>query len=128
MKPTGSAPRCRIDGPSCLVKLARCDRGGRGCIALDLLGLSDHREAHVSTSRDRERSPRADYRAALLITLLAAGLGLVGLWRHEIWRDEAIFQAHTTMPHLAEWRALGAGLGVSDRKLIAYEIASERAL
>ena len=46
----------------------------------------------------------------------------------EIWRDQAAIAAHFKAPHMAVWRAAGAELGVSDRKLFAYETASERAL
>jgi quinol monooxygenase YgiN len=46
----------------------------------------------------------------------------------EIWRDQAALDAHFKTPHMAAWRAAGAGLGVSDRQLSAYEVASERPL
>jgi quinol monooxygenase YgiN len=46
----------------------------------------------------------------------------------EIWRDQAALDAHIRTAHMATWRAAGAGLGVSDRRLFAYEVAGERAL
>lgn len=46
----------------------------------------------------------------------------------EVWRDQAALDAHFKAPHMATWRAAGAELGVSDRRLTLYEIASERAL
>jgi len=46
----------------------------------------------------------------------------------EIWRDQAALEAHFKTPHMAEWRAAGGGFGVSDRRLFAYEVASERPL
>ena len=46
----------------------------------------------------------------------------------EIWRDAAALDAHTKAPHMAPWRAAGAELGVFDRKLSLYEVASERPL
>jgi quinol monooxygenase YgiN len=46
----------------------------------------------------------------------------------EVWRDQAAIDAHFKTPHMAAWRAACAEHGVSDRKLFAYETASERAL
>jgi quinol monooxygenase YgiN len=46
----------------------------------------------------------------------------------EVWRDQAAVDAHFQAPHMAVWRAACAEHGVSDRKLFAYETASERAL
>ncbi len=46
----------------------------------------------------------------------------------EVWRDEAAIDAHFKAPHMAIWRAACAELGVFDRKLFAYETASERPL
>jgi quinol monooxygenase YgiN len=46
----------------------------------------------------------------------------------EVWRDQAAIDAHFKAPHMAVWRAACADHGVSDRKLFAYETASERAL
>ncbi len=45
---------------------------------------------------------------------------------HEAWRDAAALEAHFKAPHLADWRASWPKYGVSDRKLFAYEVASER--
>ena len=46
----------------------------------------------------------------------------------EIWRDQAAIDAHFKAPHMATWRAANAELGVFDRKLTLYEVASERSL
>lgn len=46
----------------------------------------------------------------------------------EVWRDQGAIEAHFKTPHMAEWRAAGARLGVSDRRLFAYEVASQRPL
>jgi len=46
----------------------------------------------------------------------------------EVWRDRAAIEAHFQAPHMAPWRAAGAELGVFDRQLTLYEIASERAI
>ena len=41
---------------------------------------------------------------------------------------QAAVDAHFQAPHMPVWRAAGAELGVFDRQLSLYEIASERAL
>lgn len=46
----------------------------------------------------------------------------------EAWRDRAALAAHAEAPHLAEWRASWAALGVSDRRLSLYEVAAETPL
>lgn len=46
----------------------------------------------------------------------------------EIWRDQAALDAHFLTPHMAAWRAAWPGFGVTDRRLSAYETASERSL
>jgi quinol monooxygenase YgiN len=43
----------------------------------------------------------------------------------EVWRDQAALDAHFATDHIARWRAAWPRFGVSDRRLIAYEIASE---
>ena len=46
----------------------------------------------------------------------------------EVWRDQAAIEAHFKAPHMSTWRAAWTELGVSDRKLVAYEVATERPL
>jgi quinol monooxygenase YgiN len=46
----------------------------------------------------------------------------------EAWRDQAAIDAHFKTTHMAAWRAACAEQGVSDRRLFAYEVASERPL
>ena len=41
---------------------------------------------------------------------------------------EAALDAHFKTPHMATWRSHWPAFGVSDRRLFAYEIASERQL
>jgi quinol monooxygenase YgiN len=40
----------------------------------------------------------------------------------ETWRDRAALQAHFTTPHMLEWRAAFAGLGINTRNLRLHEI------
>jgi quinol monooxygenase YgiN len=55
-----------------------------------------------------------------------ADAGLIHIF--EVWRDQAALSAHFQTPHMAIWRAAGATFGVSDRRLSAYETASQRSL
>ncbi len=52
--------------------------------------------------------------------------GLVRVF--EAWRDRAALDAHLQTAHLAAWRATWPDFGVSDRRLIAYEVSSEQPL
>lgn len=52
--------------------------------------------------------------------------GLIHIF--EVWRDQDALAAHGRTAHMAAWRAAGAGLGVSDRRIVAYEVASQRSL
>ena len=40
----------------------------------------------------------------------------------ELWRDAAALEAHRNAPHMAAWRAEGAGLGIHGRDLRFYEV------
>lgn len=44
----------------------------------------------------------------------------------EVWRDQPALDAHLQAAHLTAWRAAWPAFGVSDRRLFAYEVASER--
>ena len=46
----------------------------------------------------------------------------------EVWRDQAALDAHFKTAHMAAWRAAWPSFGVSERRLIAYEVAAEREL
>jgi quinol monooxygenase YgiN len=46
----------------------------------------------------------------------------------EAWRDQAALEAHFATAHLARWRAAWPELGVTDRRLTLYEVASQRPL
>jgi quinol monooxygenase YgiN len=46
----------------------------------------------------------------------------------EVWRDQVAIDAHFKADHMAVWRTACAEHGVFERKLFAYEIASERPL
>lgn len=52
--------------------------------------------------------------------------GLIHIF--EVWRDQAALEAHFKTAHMARWREVWPELGVSDRRLIAYEVAGERPL
>jgi quinol monooxygenase YgiN len=52
--------------------------------------------------------------------------GLIRIF--EVWRDQAAIDAHFQTAHMAQWRSVWPSFGVSDRRLFAYETASERPL
>ena len=39
----------------------------------------------------------------------------------EVWRDKAALDAHFRSPHIADWRASWAALGIGERNLLLYE-------
>ncbi|MBO9575164.1 MAG: antibiotic biosynthesis monooxygenase [Sphingobium sp.] len=43
---------------------------------------------------------------------------------NEAWRDLAALEAHFQMPHIKEWRAAWPGLGIGERQITRYEVAS----
>jgi quinol monooxygenase YgiN len=43
---------------------------------------------------------------------------------YQLWRDEASLAAHLTSPHMLEYRAAWANLGVSERNIFAYEVGA----
>ena len=44
----------------------------------------------------------------------------------EVWRDETALGQHFQSDHIARWRATWLSFGVSDRRLFAYEVTSQR--
>ena len=46
----------------------------------------------------------------------------------ELWRDRAALEVHFKAAHLAAWRAAWPKFGVSERRLFAYEVASQQPL
>ena len=46
----------------------------------------------------------------------------------EIWRDRACLDAHFQAPHMKTWQTARLGLGLFDRQISCYDIASESAL
>ena len=46
----------------------------------------------------------------------------------ELWRDRPALDAHFATPHLADWRAVWPQFGVCERRLFAYEVASQQQL
>jgi quinol monooxygenase YgiN len=86
----------------------------------NLPGLKPHMLAMLAASRAEDGCLTYSYGEDV------AEPGLIRVY--ENWRDQAAIAAHFQTPHMAAWRAAGAEHGVSDRKLFAYETASERAL
>lgn len=86
----------------------------------NLSALKPHMFAMLAASRAEDGCQTYSY---------AEDVAEPGLIRvYEVWRDAAAIEAHFKAPHMTPWRAACAEHGVSDRKLFAYETASERAL
>jgi quinol monooxygenase YgiN len=49
--------------------------------------------------------------------------GLIHIF--EVWRDAQCLAAHGTSAHMQTWRAAAGGVGLTDRRLTTYEIASQ---
>jgi quinol monooxygenase YgiN len=46
----------------------------------------------------------------------------------EKWEDGEALAAHLAAPHMAEWKRVREGLGLTGRSIIKYEVASEEAV
>ncbi|THD57780.1 putative quinol monooxygenase [Phenylobacterium sp.] len=86
----------------------------------NLASLRPHQLAMLAASRAEDGCLTYSY------GLDVADEGLVRVF--EVWRDQAAIDAHFAQPHMAAWRAACAEHGVSNRQLVLYETASERAL
>ena len=85
-----------------------------------LASLKPHMLAMLAASRDEDGCLTYSYGEDV------AEPGLIRVF--EAWRDQAAIEAHFRADHMKVWRAACAEHGVSDRRLFAYETASERAL
>ena len=83
-------------------------------------GLRPHMAAMMSATRAEDGCLQYGYAEDVTEP------GLIHIF--EIWRDQGALDAHFQSPNMATWRAAGASFGLSDRRLFAYEIASERPL
>jgi len=86
----------------------------------NLARFQPHMQAMLAASRAEDGCTTYSYAVDV------AEPGLVRIF--EAWRDQAALQAHFATAHMAAWRAVWPKFGVSDRRLIAYEVASERPL
>ena len=82
--------------------------------------LRPHMLAMLTASRAEEGCLEYSY------GLDVADPGLIRIF--EIWRDRACLDAHIQTPHMAAWRAAWPAHGVSDRRLVLYEVADETPL
>jgi quinol monooxygenase YgiN len=82
--------------------------------------LRPHMVTMIAATRDEDGCETYGFAEAV------AEPGLIHIF--EIWRDQEALAAHVKTAHMAAWRAAGAGLGVSDRRIVAYEVASQRSL
>ena len=86
----------------------------------NLAGLKPHMLRMLAASRAEDGCLTYSYGEDV------AEPGLIRVF--EVWRDQAAIEAHFQADHMKVWRAACADHGVSERKLFAYETASERAL
>ena len=86
----------------------------------NLAGLKPHMQAMLAASRAEDGCLTYSYAEDV------AEPGLIRVF--EAWRDQAALDAHFQTAHMAAWRAAWPSFGVSDRRLFAYEVASERPL
>lgn len=42
----------------------------------------------------------------------------------ELWRDQSSLDEHWTSPHISEWRDQWPSLGITERKLLRYEVSA----
>jgi quinol monooxygenase YgiN len=47
---------------------------------------------------------------------------------NESWESRAALSAHFETPHMKQWRRERSDLGMSERRVIAYEVSGEEAL
>jgi len=86
----------------------------------NLDGLRPHMVAMMTATRGEDGCIAYGYAEDV------AEPGLIHVF--EVWLDQAALDAHFRAPHMAAWRAAWPSFGVSDRRLFAYEVASERPL
>ena len=84
----------------------------------NLASLKPHQLAMLAASRAEDGCVTYSYGVDV------AEPGLIRVF--EIWRDQTALDAHARTAHMAAWRAVWPQFQVSDRRLFAYEIASER--
>jgi len=85
-----------------------------------LPGIRPHMDAMLAASRAEPGCVEYSYAEDI------AEPGLVRVF--EVWRDQAAIDAHFASEHMKAWRAAWPSFGVSDRRLLAYEVASERSI
>lgn len=85
-----------------------------------LAAFRPHMQAMLQASRAEDGCLEYSYAEDVLEP------GLIRVF--EAWRDQAALDAHFLTAHMATWRSHWPAFGVSDRRLFAYEVASERQL
>ena len=84
----------------------------------NLDGLRPHMAAMTAATRAEDGCVTYGYAEDV------AEPGLIHVF--EVWRDQSALDAHFRAPHMAAWRAAWPSFGVSERRLFAYEVASQR--
>jgi quinol monooxygenase YgiN len=83
----------------------------------DLAGLRPHMATVLRATREEDGCVEYAYAEDVLEP------GLIRVF--EVWRDRAALEAHFASAHIASWRDSWPQFGVSEVRLIAYEVASQ---
>lgn len=86
----------------------------------NLAGIRPHMDAMLAGSRAEPGCVEYSYAEDVVEP------GLIRVF--EVWRDQVAVDQHFASPHMKAWRAAWPSFGVSDRRLLAYEVASERSI
>ena len=86
----------------------------------NLPGIRPHMDAMLAGSRAEPGCVEYSYAEDVVEP------GLIRVF--EVWRDQAAVDEHFASPHMKAWRAAWPSFRVSDRRLLAYEVASERSI
>lgn len=84
----------------------------------NLTGIRPHMDAMLMASRAEPGCVEYSYAEDVVEP------GLIRVF--EVWRDQAAVDAHFATEHMRTWRAAWPSFGVSERRLLAYDVASER--
>ncbi len=86
----------------------------------NLAGIRPHMDAMLAGSRAEAGCVEYSYAEDVIEP------GLIRVF--EVWRDQAAVDEHFASPHMKAWRAAWPSFGVSDRRLLAYEVASAHSI
>lgn len=86
----------------------------------NLAGIRPHMDAMLAASRAEPGCVEYSYAEDVVEP------GLIRVF--EVWRDQAAVDEHFATEHMKVWRAAWPSFGVSERRLLAYEVASAQSI